>query len=74
MSEQFVQHYVKQTPDKNAAAEQAFQACASEEQDLRSYSRVLVGEPWASGSIDHVRAAMKSELIKEGRISNVPER
>lgn len=30
------------TPDKNAAAEMAFAACASEEQDLASYSTMNV--------------------------------
>jgi hypothetical protein len=65
---------VQQTPDKNAAAEEAFRACATEEQHLANYSALLVGEPWASDSIVSVKAAMKRTLINEGRISDVRER
>lgn len=64
---------VKQTPDKNAAAEEAFRACATEEQHLANYTALSVGEPWASDSIVSLKAAMKRLLIDKGRISDVHE-
>ena len=63
---------VKHTPDKNAAAEEALRACATEEQHLAT--QLLVGKPWASDSIVSVKAAMKRTLIGQGRISDVRER
>ena len=53
-----------QTPDKNAAAEMAFQACSSEEEDYASL-------PSASFIIPHLRAEAKRVLIEEGRIPDV---
>jgi hypothetical protein len=54
-----------QTPDKNAAAEMAFQACYSEEQDLASL-------PFAALLMPHLRAEAKRVLIEEGHVAEVP--
>ena len=45
-----------QTPDKSAAAEMAFQACYSEEQDL-------INEPYGALLQPHLRAETKRVLI-----------
>jgi uncharacterized lipoprotein YajG len=50
-----------QTPDKNAAAEMAFQACTSEEQDLASVPDVREIMP-------HLKAATKRVLIDDGHL------
>jgi len=47
----------KRTPDKNAAVEMAFQACASEEQDL-DYSFIQT-EPHAPSAMPHLKAETK---------------
>lgn len=60
-----------QTPDKNAAAEMAFQACSSEEQDLASYVNMQV--PIAYWAMPHLKAETKRVLIEEGRLSIYPE-
>ena len=50
------------TPDKNAAAELAFQACSSEEQDLVSAS-------YAAPMLQpHLRAETKRVLIDDGHL------
>ena len=58
-------------PDKNAAAETAFAACASEEQDLESFVNMQV-PPEFSG-IPHRRAETKRVLVEEGHLSIYPE-
>jgi hypothetical protein len=55
-----------QTPDKNAAAEMAFQACSAEEQDLASL-------PYTASVMPHLKAEMKHVLIDEGHLSILPE-
>ena len=57
-----------QTPDKNAAAEMAFQACSSEEQDLVSASGY-------AGQLlqPHLRSETKHVLIEEGRLPILDE-
>ncbi len=59
----------KQTPDKNAAAELAFQACATEEQDLASWVHSQI--PYAPSPMPGLKRAMKQELTEEGHISPV---
>jgi hypothetical protein len=51
-----------QTPDKNAAAEMAFQACSSEEQDLASL-------PFANLLMPHLKSQTKRVLIDEGHLT-----
>jgi hypothetical protein len=53
-------------PDKNAAAEMSFQACASEERDL-------AGLPYSNLLMPHLRAETKHVLIDEGRLPRYPE-
>lgn len=55
-----------QTPDKNAAAEMAFHACSSEEQDLASL-------PYSAMLMPHEKAETKHVLIEEGRLPIYPE-
>jgi hypothetical protein len=55
-----------QTPDKNAAAEMAFQSCSAEEQDLASL-------PYAALTMPHLKAEMKHLLIDEGHLKIFPE-
>jgi len=50
-----------QTPDKNAAAEMAFQACSSEEQDLASL-------PFSNLLMPHLKAETKHVLIEKGHL------
>ena len=59
------------TPDKNAAAEMAFQACASEEQDLTSYVNAQV--PIAYSPMPHLKAEMKRLLVEGGDLTVYPE-
>jgi len=47
-----------QTPDKNAAAEMAFQACSSEERDLASL-------PYMGLLMPHLKAETKHVLIEK---------
>jgi hypothetical protein len=57
---------IKQTPDKNTAAEMAFQACSSEEQDLASYVNAQV--PIAYSPMPHLKAETKRVLVEEGHL------
>jgi hypothetical protein len=59
------------TSDKNAAAETAFQACASEEQDLASFTQTQI--PHAPSPMPALRAGVKQQLIEEGRLPIYPE-
>ena len=54
-----------QTPDKNAAAEMAFQACSSEERDLASL-------PYSDLLMPHLKAETKHVLIEEGHLPTYP--
>ena len=63
---------VRQTPDKNAAAEMAFAACASEEQALTSHVNTQV--PAAYNGIAALRAGMKQVLNEKGHLEILPER
>jgi hypothetical protein len=49
----------RQTPDNDAAAEMAFQACSSEEHDLASL-------PVAAPVLPHLKAATKQVLVEKG--------
>jgi hypothetical protein len=60
------------TLDKNAAAEMAFAACASEEQDLTSLVNTLV--PAAYNGIPALRSGLKQVLIEKGHLEIFPER
>jgi hypothetical protein len=60
------------TPDKNAAAEMAFAACASEEQALTSLINTQV--PAAYNGIPALRAGLKEVLVKKGHLEIFPER
>ena len=60
------------TPDKNTAAEMAFQGCSSEEQDLASYINTQI--PYAPSPMPHLKAETKRVLIEEGHLSIYPER
>jgi hypothetical protein len=62
---------VKPTPDKNAAAEVAFQACASEQQDLASYTNAQI--PIAYSPMPHLKAEMKRLLVEDGHLPIYPE-
>jgi hypothetical protein len=59
------------TLDKNAAAEMAFQECASEEQDLASFSNVNI--PPQYSPMPHLKAETKRVLIEEGHLPIYPE-
>lgn len=59
------------TPDKNAAAEMAFAACASEEQDLASFINAQI--PPAYSPMPHLKAETKRVLIDEGHLPIYPE-
>ena len=59
------------TPDKNAATEMAFAACASEEQALTSLVNTQV--PAAYNGIAALRAGMKQVLIEKGHLEILPE-
>jgi PBP1b-binding outer membrane lipoprotein LpoB len=59
------------TIDKNAAAEMAFQACASEEQDLASYVNMQI--PIAYSPMPHLKAEMKRLLVEGGDLMVYPE-
>ena len=61
----------KTTPDKNAAAEMAFQTCASEEQDL-DYSFIHT-EVHAPSPMPHLKEETKRLLVKEGHLPIYPE-
>jgi hypothetical protein len=61
----------KRTPDKNAAAEMAFQACASEEQDL-DYSFIQT-EAHAPSPMPHLKAETRRLLVKDGHLPIYPE-
>ena len=60
------------TPDKNAAAEMAFAACASEEQALASFVNTQV--PAAYSGIPALRAGVKQVLVEKGHLEIYPER
>jgi hypothetical protein len=60
------------TPDRNAAAEMAFVACASEEQDLASFVNLRI--PPAYSPLPHLKAETKRVLIGEGHLPIYPER
>jgi len=64
---------VKQTPDKNAAAEMAIRACVTEEHALASFAALRVGEPWASDTMASLKAGMKQMLVEDGRVPELPE-
>jgi hypothetical protein len=64
---------VRQTPDKNAAAEMALQACATEEQNLATYVVSRIGEPWGSRTMASLKSGMKQELVEDGRVHELPE-
>jgi hypothetical protein len=64
--EQSYQTTVKQTPDKNAAAEMAFNACSSEEKDLASL-------PYSALLMPHLKSETKHVLIEEGHLPIYPE-
>jgi hypothetical protein len=59
------------TPDKNAAAEMAFQACSSEELDLASFITTQI--PNAPSPMPHLKAETKRVLIEEGHLPIYPE-
>jgi hypothetical protein len=59
------------TLDKNAAAEMAFAACASEEQDLTSFVNMRI--PPEYSPMPHLRAETKRVLIEEGHLQIYPE-
>jgi hypothetical protein len=59
-------HALTQTGDKNAAAEMAFQACASEERDLDTL-------PYSGLLNSHLKAETKHVLIQEGHLPIYPE-
>jgi hypothetical protein len=61
----------RRTPDKNTAAEMAFQACSSEEQDLASYINTQI--PYAPSPMPHLKAETKRVLIEEGHLPIYPE-
>jgi hypothetical protein len=69
--EQSYRTTIKQTPDKNTAAEMAFQACSSEEQDLASYINTQI--PYAPSPMPHLKAETKRVLIEEGHLPIYPE-
>ncbi|WP_284258487.1 hypothetical protein [Acidocella aquatica] len=50
-----------QTPDKNEAAEMAFQACQSEQDDLTSI-------PYSNLIFPHLKAETKQVLIQDGQV------
>ena len=60
----------KTTPDKNAAAETAFQKCASEEQDLDLF---IMTEVHAPSPMPHLKEETKRLLVKEGHLPIYPE-
>lgn len=62
----------RKTPDKNEAAEMAFAACASEEQDLASF--VNMGIPPQFSPMPHLKAETKRLLVEEGHLPHYPER
>lgn len=70
--EQSYRSALRKTDDKNAAAEMAFQACASEEQDLISFTNV--GIPPQYSPMPHLKAETKRVLIEEGHLPILPER
>jgi hypothetical protein len=59
------------TPDKNVAAEMAFAACASEEQDLASFVNAKI--PPAYSPMPHLKAETKRVLIEEGHLPILSE-
>ena len=61
----------KKTPDKNVAAEMAFAACVSEEQDLASFVNAQI--PPAYSPMPHLKAETKRVLIEEGHLPIYPE-
>jgi hypothetical protein len=61
----------KRTPDRSAAAEMSFQACASKVQDLASYINTHI--PGALSPIPHLKADNKHRLIDEGRLPVYPD-
>jgi hypothetical protein len=63
-----------QTPNRNAAAEMAFQSCSTEEQDFASRFAFLVGNSWSASLLSSRKAAMKRLLIDEGHLNVLPER
>ena len=65
---------VKQTPNKNAAAEMALQSCATEEQALASFVATNIGERSASDTMANLKTGMKQMLIQDGRLPELPER
>jgi uncharacterized lipoprotein YmbA len=71
LSEQSYRTARKRMPDKNAAVEMAFQACASEEQDL-DYS-FIQAEAHTPSPMPHLKAETKRLLVKEGQVPNYPE-
>jgi PBP1b-binding outer membrane lipoprotein LpoB len=59
------------TTDKNAAAEMAFQACASEEADLASFANAQI--PIAYSPMPHLKAEMKRMLVEGTPLTIYPE-
>jgi hypothetical protein len=60
------------TPDKNVAAEMAFSACTSEEQDLASFTNAQI--PPQYSPMPHLKAETKRVLTEEGHLPIYPER
>ena len=61
-----------QTPDKNAAAELAFQACSTEEQAF--YASDPARNRFTDAIDASLKSAMKRLLIDEGHLNMLPER
>jgi hypothetical protein len=59
------------TPDKNVAAEIAFAACESEEQDLASFLNVSI--PPQFSPMPHLKAETKRILVEGDRLPIYPE-
>ncbi len=59
------------TPDKNAAAEMAFQACASEEQDLTAFTNARI--PPQYSPMPHLKAEVKRMLVDGEHLPIYPE-
>jgi hypothetical protein len=59
------------TPDKNAAAEMAFAACDSEEQDLASFVNAQI--PPQYSPMSHLKAETKRMLVEGDHLPIYPE-
>lgn len=62
---------LRKASDKNVAAEMAFAACASEEQDLASFVNAQI--PPQYSPMPHLKAEMKRLLVEEGHLPIYPE-